>query len=498
MRAARPASLPLRLAVAALAGCVVASPAPAGEDADVREELRRTRELVESLQKRIADLEAKDGGAAAPAGIGKAVDEYLAGRQVAGANVSAPGARALRFSGHVVFWWERWDRAYRTGDPGGAAVEDIGWLRTSLQADADIAQGLTARIEIRDDRAFGEEPSTIAQLNGAGTGTDLKQGWFEAADFLGSGVTLRGGRMTLAYGDHRLVGDFEWHNYGRSFDGALLTRTFGRTRFDLFATRVMERGLGTVTPGVDDDDDDFFGLYTRTPGALAGGDLDLYLLGLRTRVDALGEDGLPGDTKFATLGARYAGGTGDLDWGAEGVLQRGHVAGDPLRAWAAHLGLGYTFADLGWQPRFGLEWNAATGDHDPTDAERQTFQNLFPTNHNHYGILDAMGWRNMRDVALGVRVKPAKDWTITATAHRFHLQDADDAWYAASGAPLRAGTAGGSTYVGTEFDLVFSHTVSEHLRVDFGGAQFWDGPFVRDTGSGGDGLWVYVRFTISF
>lgn len=64
-------------------------------------------------------------------------------------------------------------------------------------------------------------------------------------------------------------------------------------------------------------------------------------------------------------------------------------------ALAASVGGGYTCAKTFGTPRLGLEYNFSSGDHDPTDGKNETLDNLFPTNHKHYGYMDFLGWRNI-------------------------------------------------------------------------------------------------------
>jgi hypothetical protein len=483
--------------VAALALLATASSAAAQDsDADMREELRRTREAMKALQDRVAELEARSPAPAPGAPVADAVEAYLRARPAGQGLVRAPGTRALVFSGQVDWWWERWDGSYRPNDPEGDDVQDVGWLRTALQADADIAEGVRARVEIRDARYFGQEPSTIAQLQSPGAGLDLKEGWLELDGFPAKGVTARLGRQELSYGDERLLGAYDWHTYGRSFDGAVVTGFAGPTRWDLIAVRPVERGQTVAAPGVDIADTDLYGLYTQTPAALHHSDLDAYVLAVRSPLDTAGESGT-GSSEFTTAGVRVAGGKGAFDWAFEGAAQRGRVNGDRLRAYALHARAGFTFSG-DWRPRIGVEWNRATGDRSATSGGVQTFQTLFPGEHDKYGILDLMGWRNAVNARISLSARPAKDWWISADLHRFRLAESADAWYAAHGAVIRAGAPGASRDVGTELDVVVRHRLNDHVMISVGGAQFFDGAFIRDTGNANDTLWVYLRIQANF
>jgi hypothetical protein len=486
-------------AVPAAALLLAAAAAAAAQDAAPESELDRTKRQVEELLRRVQQLEGRD--AAAKDSVERAVRDYLEKSPPAprgGGNVTAPGVKSLKFSGQVLTWWERWDGTYRATDPLGSDVQDVGWLRVFLRADAEITDDLRARVEVRDARAFGQETATNAQLQANGAGLDLKEGWFEAEGLPGD-LAFRAGRFTLGYGDERLVGELDWHTYGRSFDGAHLSRIFGRTKAELFGVRVLERGLPAVAPGADNDDQDFYGLHLSTPRAIHHSDLDVYAFHLADRMRAPGEKpGESGNTGFTTAGLRVTGSRDALDWGAEAAVQAGSLAGDGLRAHAFAARAGWTFADAPWAPRVGVEIDRATGDEDPTDGDRESFQTLFPTNHRHYGILDLMAWQNMRAAGASLRLTPATGWTVDLAAWKLALDESADAWYGASGAVIRGGAAGADEDLGTELDLVVAWKMNEHFRAAIGGSHFRDGPFVRDTGGGGDTLWLYVRLQVDF
>lgn len=102
---------------------------------------------------------------------------------------------------------------------------------------------------------------------------------------------------------------------------------------------------------------------------------------------------------------------------------------------------GYTFSRY----RVGVEYAAASGDPNRNDGAVATFNNLFHTNHIHYGQADLVSWQNMRgrsinlaiDFKEGGKLKLAY-WTVD----KFVLQDG---WYKVTG-----GGAGGARSTTTE------------------------------------------------
>ena len=83
-----------------------------------------------------------------------------------------------------------------------------------------------------------------------------------------------------------------------------------------------------------------------------------------------------------------------------------------LLACALHVGGGYTFQNCPWKPRLYFEYNFATGDDDPTDGDIGTFQNLFPSNHNKYGVMDLFARQNLSSPDVRFRVQPIKQVTL--------------------------------------------------------------------------------------
>ena len=94
-----------------------------------------------------------------------------------------------------------------------------------------------------------------------------------------------------------------------------------------------------------------------------------------------------------------------------------------LSAFALAVSGGYTFKDMAWKPRFGLEYDFASGDDNPNDSNSQSFQNLYPSNHDKYGLMDEFGWRNIHDLRAQVSFKPCKKLELESHFHTFWLAD---------------------------------------------------------------------------
>src|ERR687895_1371742 len=106
--------------------------------------------------------------------------------------------------------------------------------------------------------------------------------------------------------------------------------------------------------------------------------------------------------------------------------QTGGLGSDSIGAWAGHWRLGYTAAKLRYKPRFIGEYNYATGDSDPRDGRRGTFDILYPTPHDKYGLADQVGWKNIHHARAGLELTPFKGLPVSANYHSWWLAERTD------------------------------------------------------------------------
>jgi len=131
------------------------------------------------------------------------------------------------------------------------------------------------------------------------------------------------------------------------------------------------------------------------------------------------------------------------------------------------------------KPRIGIEYDRASGDDDSTDDTFKTFENLFPTNHPHYGYMDYVGWRNMQDMRISLSTKPTKTSGVSLDYHLFSLAEEADNWYRASGAVFRSAATNSETELGQEIDLVAYILLKEKIRLEAGYGHFFPGDYVK-------------------
>jgi hypothetical protein len=180
-----------------------------------------------------------------------------------------------------------------------------------------------------------------------------------------------------------------------------------------------------------------------------------------------------------------------------------------LQAFVVFANVGYTVDSLWGKPRFGLGYDYASGDSDPNDGKQETFEPLFGTNHNYYGVMDLIGPRNINSPRVSFGLKPTKKLSLTLDYILFWLADDHDSFYPESGSPRNANGYGKNpkydSYVGSELDIVAKYAVASWGELSMGYGHFFTGDYIESSvgsvsanGGSTDADWVYMQATFTF
>jgi hypothetical protein len=384
----------------------------------------------------------------------------------------------------------------------------------------------------------------VSSANNGGTGVDLHQGYILVKNLFAPGLSLKAGRQELIYGDHRLFGHFGWSQIGNSFDAVKFTYSAQMADVDLFWARIADTENGTLgsttgvvfpaTGGKGTNDQDIYGLYV-TLKPIANWTIEPYYFLLQDSRPVVagalsGATATPQapDQTRNTVGARLNGKAGGLDatlevahqfgGGATGATSQKHNVHINAHAEAAKVG--YTFGAVPMKPRIGIEVDYASGDSCKTACgHANTFDNLYPTNHFHYGYMDLMAWKNMVNYQLMFDVKPSDVSKLQVNFIIHRLANTKDNWYRAgqviygtSGA-AGTGTAGrGNTAasIGRELNIHYWHTLKEKFKFEVGYGHFWAGDYIANAARYGNTIlgrtptsasgqnWGYVMGSVLF
>jgi hypothetical protein len=391
---------------------------------------------------------------------------------------------------------------------GAGPQDDTGFHLTRLMAHADLHVGKYLRgffllkSALEDGRAGGPRPADADEFDIEQAFIDLKLPVGESAS-----VTLRGGRQNLVYGVHRLIGPLDWTNARRTFEGGKAIVTFSKTHsLDLFWVRPVLVEKEELNDG--DSNTSFAGAYDilslpKLWGEKSKSQLELYGLALNKQNASFPNIGA-GDEERYTLGARFSSAPKPFDIDVEADYQFGKFNSGDISAWSLAVEGGYTFEQVLFSPRAYLGFDIASGDEDPADEDLQTFNQLYPTGHIHFGYIDVIGRQNIIDIHPGAELtllkeaRHAKKVALRADYHLFWRQSDEDAAYNAAGGVLRADLGSDETYIGSELDLLLNWQIDRHAAAYFGYSHFFAGDFIEETGPGDDIDFVYAAVTYTF
>jgi hypothetical protein len=335
--------------------------------------------------------------------------------------------------------------------------------RDFSRTDLDNRSDVLTRIRIGGEYKFDAKTRVFAQyqyahdwiwtpqLNFSTENSDLYQGFVERK-FSDGTVTL--GRQLINIGNQRLIGGTDWANVARSFDGV----RYKSTAVDAFAAAI---GVSSPRPR-----------FARIAGVYLPRGAQSF--GLIFKHDEVGA----ADVDVFTLNWLGSGQAGAVRWNAEAAVQLGDNLGRDHFAWALHADGGISSG----RAYFYAVADVASGG---TGSRSRTFDNLYPTNHNKYGILDMQGWRNVIHFAVGVDYLANPATTLRSSLHTFRLFDNKDAWYGAGGGPNRRPggtfvdpTGSSGSHVGSELDFEVIHKLNATTTINGGFGIFFPGEFI--------------------
>jgi hypothetical protein len=373
--------------------------------------------------------------------------------------------------------------------------DDLYWLNR-FRFDVDVRPGrnFAVVVQAQDARVVAKDvgPTSVPFRNPL----DLRQAYADIGDADRGSLTVRVGRQEMFYGEQRLVGHLTWVNAARSFDGVRATYRTTGFKLDAFATsvvRILDNEFDKSGNG-----NRFLGVYGSATTWIPQATVEPYVFWRRDTLQR-GELGGIGNLSVATIGTRWVGKLpAGFDYGVEMAVQAGTIATDDVNAWAGHWIGGKTLGGP-WKVRIAEEYNFASGDRNPTDGRRQTFDQLYPTGHDKLGLADQVGWRNIRDLRSIVELTPARGWPITGSVHSWWLADPHDALYNAGGAVV-ARVPGGAvgSRVGDEVDVQLAHAITPQVQVAAGVARVFPAEFLDRVSPGANYTYPFLMVTYIF
>jgi len=362
----------------------------------------------------------------------------------------------------------------------GMLLQPINWIRFY--------------IETSDERAFDKAPAIPPYQNT----WDIKKAYVELGDPEGSGFGLRVGRQELFFGNGRFIGNSWWSNVSRSFDAVRGTYDKNGFRLDLFIASVVISRDGEVDHH--NEGNNLSGAYgTLKDKLIPHSQIEPFTF-WHVQNGATLKNGKLGHMDQWTYGVRWLGTLpANFDYRTEMAIQRGTLGPSDIRAWTGHWTLGNSIPVF-LKPRPFIEYDYASGDPNSKNlSETQTFDPIYPSTHDKLGLADQIGWRNIRDLRVGLDLHPAKKWALNTSYHDFWLANAHDSLYPTRGSVVAKDPTGNSgTHVGEEFDAqaIYKPTLQTELGAGIG--HLIAGQFLKDTTKGKNYTYPYFLFDYVF
>jgi hypothetical protein len=349
--------------------------------------------------------------------------------------------------------------------------------RIRVWAGIEATRRLRFHVEGQDARGPGFSDSEA--LDSVEHHLDIRQAYAEFGGPKGA-WEVRAGRQELAFGDERLVGaDNYWDALGQTFDALRLSYRRPGLRLDGFGAFVVAPTCERLTrPSTGNR---LYGLYASLDKGIRGSVIDPYVFWKSNRRVGDGV-GPRGDSDVFTYGARAAGHLPpQLDYNVEMALQGGHEAEESIRAWAGHWELGFRPLRADFGPRLGAEYNFASGDSHPADGRHTTFDDLYPSGYNKYGMADPFAWRNLRNIAGGLDCSLNRSWRLGLGYRALWLASIQDSLYTEGDSFLTHNPQASGDHVGNQASIMATWEPSERWQFHAGLARFFPGSYLTDS-----------------
>lgn len=392
--------------------------------------------------------------------------------------------------------YESQDGQFKANGKGGdqqIPLQTDFWLQAKLGA-------FRVGAEFLDARALGADSGSGVNNTHADE-ADFIQGYAAWADqnlfYSGLGAEVVAGRQTLNLGSRRLVARNAMRNTINSFTGVkICLLDYSHWQFNGFVTMPVNRYPAESADILDEthefDEEDthtwFSGGFLEAYDLAWGVNSELYLYHL-DKGDS--QRNQTRNRRYFTPGMRFymKPAKRAFDFSTETIGQFGTVrsntnAGNGAdldhSAWYQHLDVGYTI-DMPWSPHVNLEYDFASGDHDPNDKKDQRFDTLYGARRFEFGptgIYGAFARSNINTPGLRVTAVPRNDVQL-GLAHRFYwLAEDRDSWTTAS---LRDISGKTDSFIGQQLDMTARWDFNSSLNFEAAWAHLFKGAFAKET-----------------
>ena len=376
-----------------------------------------------------------------------------------------------------------------------AKVDDRYLLnRFRFQVDLHAGSWLRATAQVQDAREFLENPP-VGPPNTVRW--DLKEAYVEVGAPDKHWFSLRVGRQLINY-NNTILANSEWRNQGRSYDAAVLNLDARREHVGIFAASAVVPQPYGVSPH--QEGNNIYGAYGRIEDLVPHSSLEPFFL-WRVQPAEVVEPAVSkttGHEDEKVEGLRFkAQAANAFDYSGEFIWENGKVGPQKIGAFAGQAGAAYQFLTVATKPRFFTQYDYASGNNNPKgNLLHSTFDTIYPTAHDRFGITDQFGWQNIESVRAGATVEPHRRLTFTVQGLNFWAAQALDSIYNTSGSAIVTNKTDHGRHVGAELDSYSWYELNRHFNVGGGVGYFGGGQFLTNVTTSHS--YTYYYFALNF
>jgi hypothetical protein len=348
--------------------------------------------------------------------------------------------------------------------------------RNEFDADLRIANQLQAFVQFQADYAPWKTMLTPVDVNRL----DLEQAFVVLTEPVGDGtLKLRAGRQQFAFDLQRFVSVRDGPNVRQSYDAAWADYENGPWRFITFYSLPVQVQDVTIF-------DDYSSVTKQTFG-MARSEYkfseSLFIAGYYANFTQANAQfaNASGDERRDIFDVHLNGNANHFDFDLEVMNQTGRIGIEPIEAWAVGSLAGYTFTNVNWSPRVGIQLDAASGDGN-TKQTFGTFNPLFPNGY-YFTLAGYTGYANLIHIKPSLTVAPTSSLKIAFAAAALWRQTTADAAYTQPdiAVPKTAGRPG--AYTGSYGQVRLDWTIDRATSFAVEAVHFKIGDALRIAGA---------------
>jgi len=360
--------------------------------------------------------------------------------------------------------------------------------RAEAHADLHLGAAVQVFVQLQDDEAVAKTLYSPVDRDRL----DVEQAFIVVTEPVGDGLLrLRVGRQQFSFDLQRFVSVRDGPNVRQSYDAVWGDYDRGPWRITGFYSQPVQNR--------DQADFDDYSSQRLTYGGLRVQRQTPLLGAVSVSLSRFTQDNVTfpsakGDERRDIVDVRVAGHSHGWDWDMEAMGQYGRIGMQSIQAWAFGSMAGYTFSDVMWTPRLGLQVDGASGDGNPRDGHLGTFNPLFP--NGYYVTMSAYtGYVNFIHLKPSVTLHPTSKLMVLLAAGGQWRETAGDAVYTQPDIPV-ANTAGKpGLYTGTYGQVRAEWGATPHVAFALEAVHFAIGSALqRAGGHDSDYLGLEVKF----